>query len=262
MTGVAGEAHRLRVALLAGIAGLGIAACATTRGAGPVDAHEPPSQAPRWRQGFEHGDLSGWSFLLNPRGLSVVSAPVAEGKWAARVEIEPGDLWPNGLNRVELQYKPPVAALAEGARSCFGWQFFLPRALSAERHQIGYWESYPSYRQIMSFEVHGEDIAFVTRLPATRIQWQAAGRVTPGVWHRIAMCVRWSADAERGRADVWFDRQHVVGEAAARTLWDGPNLVQIGILRDAPARTEVMFIDEAFEGPTLDVAAIDSPLRP
>ena len=32
-----------------------------------------------------------------------------------------------------------------------------------------------------------------------------------------------------------------------RTLWDNPNFVQIGILRDAPAAPEIMFLDDAFE---------------
>lgn len=256
--------HHRNVALVTGIIllGLAVASCATTRAAGVADAHRPAPEPPRWREGFERGDLSGWSFLLNPRGLSVVRAPVAEGEWAARVEIQPGDLWPNGLNRVELQHKPPVAAVAEGARSCFAWRFYLPQALSAGRHQIGYWESYPSYRQIMSFEVRGEDISFVTRLPVERVHWQGSRRVTPGAWHQIAMCVRWSADPKRGLVDVWFDRQQVVLHAASRTLWDAPNLVQIGILRDAPDTSEVMFLDDAFEGPSLDAASIDSAPRP
>jgi hypothetical protein len=246
------------VALIAAIVGVGDAGCAATRAAGTADDHGSAPEPPRWRGSFERGDLSGWSFLLNPRGLSMVSAPVADGKWAARVEIGPEDLWPNGLNRVELQHKPPLAAMAEGARSCFAWRFFLPRALSAERHQIGYWESYPSYRQIMSFEVRGEDIAFVTRLPAERVQWLAHGRVTPGTWHHIATCARWSADPGHGLVDVWFDRELVVAHATARTLWDAPNLVQIGMLRDASAPVEIMFIDDALEGPSLAATGIDS----
>src|SRR4029077_1053782 len=124
------------------------------------------SKLPRWRGDFETANLSQWSFLLNPRGLSVVEAPLAQGRRAGRVEIQPGDLWPNGLNRVEVQYKPPPATMAEGQRSCFAWRFFLPAPLSAARHQIGYWESYPSYKQVMSFEVRGQAISFVTRFPA------------------------------------------------------------------------------------------------
>ena len=219
----------------------------------------PGAPASRWRGGFESGDLSEWSFLLNPRGLSVVGAPAASGRFAGRVEIGPTDLWPNGLNRVEVQHKPPAATFAEGARSCFAWRFLVPAPLSEDRHQIGYCESYPSYRQIMSFEVRGQAIAFVTRLPVERVHWQAPGLVTPGVWHQIATCTRWSADPLRGAVDVWFDGARVVTRGQARTLWDAPNLVQIGILRDTPASPEVMFLDDAFEGPSLAPAGVADP---
>jgi hypothetical protein len=205
------------------------------------------ARAPRWRGDFETGNLSQWSYLLNPRGLSIVDAPVAQGRHAARVEITARDLWPNGLNRVEVEYKPARATLAEGQRSCFAWRFFLPVALSDARHQIGYWESYPSYKQIMSFEVRGETIVFVTRMPAERVHWTAPGAVTPNVWHQIATCARWSTDPAIGAVDVWFDGKRVVTRASARTLFDNPNFVQIGILRDVPGAPEIMFLDDAFE---------------
>jgi hypothetical protein len=228
-----------RLALLVIVAG----GCAAPN---PRPGSVPPG--PRWRGDFETGDLSQWSYLLNPRGLSVVTSPVAEGHHAARVEITAVDLWPNGLNRVEVQAKPPRATFAEGARSCFAWRFFLPAPLSGARHQIGYFESYPSYRQIMSVEVRGQAIAFVTRLPADHLLWSAAAAATPNVWHQLAICARWSDDAAKGSVDVWFDRQPVVVHGAARTLWNGdPNQIQIGILRDVPAAPEIMFLDDALE---------------
>lgn len=237
-----------RLALLAVVAG------GCTAAPSPRPRNVPPG--PRWRGDFETGDLSQWSYLLNPRGLSVVAAPVAEGHHAARLEITERDLWPNGLNRVELQEKPPRATFAEGARSCFAWRFFLPAPLSESRHQIGYFESYPSYRQIMSFEVRGQAIAFVTRLPADHVLWSAAAAATPNVWHQIAICARWSADPAAGSVGVWFDRRPVVADVAARTLWNGdPNQVQIGILRDVPAAPEIMFLDDAFEDADFTPAA-------
>lgn len=234
--------HVRRIALT--LALLMLSACAST----PPRAAAP--HAPRWRGDFETGNLLQWSYLLNPRGLSVVDAPLAQGRHAARVEITERDLWPNGLNRVELEYKPPRAMLAEGQRSCFAWRFFLPAALSDARHQIGYWESYPSYKQIMSFEVRGETITFVTRMPADHVHWTTTGAVTPNVWHQLATCARWSTDPAAGAVDVWFDGKQVVTNGAARTLWDNPlspNFVHIGILRDVPAPPEIMFLDDAFE---------------
>jgi len=237
--------------------GTGGAACAPVPPTTATVATPMMAAPPRWRAGFEGGDLSEWTYLLNPRGLSVVEGPAAAGRRAGRVEILPTDLWPNGLNRVEVQHKPPPETMADGQRSCFAWRFLVPAALSDDRHQIGYWESYPSYRQIMSFEVRGQAIAFVTRLPGERVQWQAAGLITPGVWHQIGLCARWSADPARGAVDVWFDGQRVVSGGRARTLWDNPNLVQLGILRDrAVSPPEVMFLDDALEGSSLDAAGI------
>jgi len=237
----------LRATVLALAVGALAGACAPVRSSPPA----PPAIAPpRWRAGFERGDLSEWTYLLNPRGLSVVEGPAASGRRAGRVEILPSDLWPNGLNRVEVEHKPPPATLGEGQRSCFAWRFFLPAALSEARHQIGYWESYPSYKQIMSFEVRGETITFVTRMPADRVHWTAPGAVTPNVWHQLATCAVWSTDPARGAVDVWFDGKPVVTHGAARTLSDqppSPNFVHIGILRDLPAAPEIMFLDDAFE---------------
>ena len=159
--------HRLALASWA----IALTACAS------ASLRPDAARAARWRGDFETGNLLQWSYLLNPRGLSIVDAPVAQGHHAARVEITARDLWPNGLNRVEVEYKPPRATVAEGQRSCFGWRLFLHAPLSEARHQIGYWESYPSYKQIMSFEVRGETIAFVTRMPAERVHWTAPGAV-------------------------------------------------------------------------------------
>ena len=102
----------------------------------------------------------------------------------------------------------------------------------------------------MSFEVRGQTISFVTRMPAERVHWTEAGAVTPNTWHQLATCARWSVDPAIGAVDVWFDGKQVVVHGQARTLWDNPispNFIQIGILRDVPADTEVMFLDDAFE---------------
>jgi hypothetical protein len=204
-----------------------------------------------WRGDFETGDLSQWSYLLNARGLSVVAAPVAEGRYAARVEIQNDDRWPNGLNRVEVQHKPAASTEAEGADGYYAWGVYLPAPLGEARHQLGYWESDRSFRQIMSFEARGTTIAFVTRLPSERVWWTGTGQLTAKTWHRLAMHVRWSTDPAVGSVDVWFDGRQVVRRAAARTRWDNPAFLQIGILRDVPGPAEELFLDAAAEGATL-----------
>jgi len=257
VTGSRQAGRRWRLPVLLGVV------CAACAAPPPVARPLPP--VARWRGDMETGDLGQWSYLLNARGLSVVPSPVADGRFAARVELRPGDLWPNGLNRVELEHKPAPDSVAEGHATFFAWSLFVPVQLSPSRHQIGYWESYPSYRQIMALEARGRSLAFVTRLPEEQVHWTASDALTPDVWHRVVMRVVWSADPSKGLVDVWFDGAPVVVHAGARTLWDAPNFVHVGLLRDKPEATELMFIDAAVEGdslPTVWSAGEPTPAKP
>jgi hypothetical protein len=221
----------------------------------PLARPAPAGAEVRWRGDFETGDLSQWSFLLNKRGLTVVRGPVAEGRHACLVEITDQDLWPNGLNRVELQHKPAAPLTAEGAEGFYAWSFYLPAELGAGRHQLGYWESDKSYRQIMSLETEGRTIRFVTRLPADKVWWTGEDRLTRKRWHRIVMRVKWSRDPARGLVELWYDGEKVLRDAAARTIWDNPSFLQIGILRDRPGSKKQIVLDEVVAGTTLDDVA-------
>ncbi len=56
------------------------------------------------------------------------------------MKIRKDDLWPNGLNRVELQHKPEAATEAEGSEGYYGWSLYLLAALSGalrEEHPRG-----------------------------------------------------------------------------------------------------------------------------
>ena len=242
---------------LPGLVGLVCAACAPA----PQAAH-PAALPASWRGDMETGDLRQWSYLLNERGVSLVPAPVADGSYAARVEVRPSDMWPNGLNRVELEHKPLPDTVAEGRETYFSWSFLVQVELSQALHQIGYLESYPSYRQIMALEARGRALSFVTRLPEEQTHWTASDALAPGVWHRVVMHVRWSVDPAQGAVDVFFDGAPVVVHAAARTLWDNPNFVHVGLLRDRPEPTEVMFIDAAIEGTSLPAVWSAGPAAP
>jgi MYXO-CTERM domain-containing protein len=207
---------------------------------------------------FETGDLSQWGYLLNEEGLSVVASPVVDGTHAGKVEITKDNLWSNGLNRVEVQYKPPAASLADGAEVFYGYSFNLPEALSADNHQILYWETAETYQQVMQVAIEGQKISFATQKPSFTRHWEAEGAATPGTWHRLAMRVKWSADAAKGEVDLWFDGEKVVDAAKAQTYLGNPAFVQHGILRQPTIdKVETMFMDDARCGTTLaDVAGM------
>lgn len=211
------------------------------------------SAATVWTGDFETGDISQWNTALNGGNISIVTSPVLQGSRAAQIRLTNDARWSNGMKRVELNHKPASARTDEGAETYFAWSFYLPEALAASpRTQIGYWESDQTYQQVMSFEVEGQRIRFSTRKPQNKVHWEADGMVTPGVWHRIAMRIKWSKTA--GSVDVWFDGEQVVTQGAAQTLADdNDHFTQIGLLRDQVEfqDTPILILDDAVEGDTL-----------
>lgn len=211
------------------------------------------SAATVWTGDFETGDISQWNTALNGGNISIVTSPVLQGSRAAQIRLTNDARWSNGMKRVELNHKPASARTKEGAETYFAWSFYLPEALAASPlTQIGYWESDQTYQQVMSFEVEGQRIRFSTRKPQNKVHWEADGMVTPGVWHRIAMHIKWSKTA--GSVDVWFDGEQVVTQGAAQTLADdNDHFTQVGLLRDKVEFQDapILILDDAVEGDTL-----------
>lgn len=214
-----------------------------------------------WRGDMETGTLGQWSYQLNGEGLSVADDVVLYGKHAAKVRITPENLWSNGLNRVELQRKPALELTQNGKQVYFGWSLYLPTALSADDHQLGYWETQETYTQVMSLHARGQDLSFNTNQPAAE-HWRGAGRLTPGVWHRVVFHVVWSDQADAGKVSLWFDGERVVDNVTARTYLGQPAFIQIGILRDTIDAVETLYLDEAFEGSSYEDVALSNGAPP
>lgn len=212
-----------------------------------------PAQAEvLFRGDMETGDLKQWSYLLKEEGLSVVSDQVAEGTKAGKVTISKNEVWDNGLNRVEVQHKPAEAYLTEGKEIYYGFSFYLPETLTDDDHQILYWETTETYQQVMQVAIKGEHMHFATQDPF-KIQWEADGKATAGKWHRLVVHVKWSADANVGQVDLWFNGEQVVKAIKAKTFFGNPAFVQHGILRQPTIdKVEVLYFDDARSGTTLE----------
>lgn len=214
-----------------------------------------------WVGDFETQDLNQFNYKLNPiidgkPYTTIVEDQVAQGKFAAKIELHDDAKWSNGLRRVELQHSPPDARTAEGQTTYMAWSFYLPATLpTSPSQQIGYWESKNTYKQMMAFQLQGDDLTFYTRQPQNKKQWDGVGKATPGQWHRIAMKVVWSKDETKGSVSLWFDGQQVVTDGAAKTLNDdNGHFVQMGLLRGNMDFTDVpvIYLDDAAEGSTLE----------
>lgn len=205
-----------------------------------------------FRGDLETGDLSQWDYLLKEEGLSVVTEPVAQGKYAAKVTITKNELWTNGLNRVEVQHQPDDAYLTEGKEVYYAFSFFLPQTLTGDNHQLLYFETKETYEQVLQLAVEGEHVRFATQKPAWKVHWEADGKVTAGKWHRVAIHVKWAASADAGQVDLWFDGEQVVTAGKAQTFLGKAAFVQHGILRDTIEQVETLYFDDARAGTTLD----------
>jgi MYXO-CTERM domain-containing protein len=200
--------------------------------------------------------LEQWTFLLKPEGLSVVMDPVAEGTHAGKVSITKNELWPNGLNRVEVQHLPDEQHTSEGSDIYYGYSFYLPEELTEDDHQILYWETNAkntgNYQQMMQVAVMGTHMRFATQKPSFKVHWEADGLATAGIWHRLAIHIKFESDPQVGSVDLWFDGEQVVTGAKAQTYIGDPTFVQHGILRDTIDKVETLFMDDARCGTTLE----------
>ena len=212
--------------------------------AGPVSAEVI------WRGDFETGTTEQWRGAPKGDAVKIVTEPVREGKYALR--IDGTNAAARGkLDRIEFQHQPKEPGTAEGTERYFGWSVFVPKKLTDDYHSVGYFETRNSWRQLMSFEVKGEDILYTTRVPYAR-HWSGKGKLTPGRWHDFAVGVLWSRDAAKGFVEVWFDGEQVVKRTKTATLLDeNPAFFQVGFMRNTSEVPETIIIDHVIEATTL-----------
>lgn len=214
-------------------------------------AATPVSAEVIWRGDFETSNTEQWTSPPKSAGIKVVTDPVREGKYALR--IDGTNAAKRGkLDRIEFQHQPKPPGTAEGTERYFGWSVFVPKKFTDHFHSVGYFETRNSWRQLMSFEVHGEDIKYSTRVPYA-LRWSGKGKLTPGRWHDFAVHVLWSRDPKKGFVEVWFDSEKVVPKSMTATLLDeNPAFFQIGLMRDSIEVPETIVIDRIVEATTLE----------
>jgi hypothetical protein len=204
-----------------------------------------------WRGDFETGDTKQWTGVPKSDAFKVVTEPVREGKYAVRIDGT-NAARTGKLDRIEFQHQPKPPGTAEGTERYFGWSLFVPKKLTDHYHSVGYFETRNSWRQLMSFEVRGEEIKYSTRVPYA-LHWTGKGKMTAGRWHDFAVHVLWSRDPKKGFVEVWFDGEKVVAKTMTATLLDeNPAFFQVGFMRDSIDTPETIVIDHVVEATTLE----------
>jgi len=99
--------------------------------------------APDWVGDFETGDLSQWTLsaqvIGNADNMGVTEEVVAEGQYAARIQVDPGDMSPSGHSRNEVVYVPDAGSFEDSEV----WYSFSLRpgddAYADTWHLVYYW---------------------------------------------------------------------------------------------------------------------------
>ncbi len=204
-----------------------------------------------WQGNFETGDTSQWHTGINPAGLSVTTQCVFEGKYSGKVRLTGDDsfIWKGNkfLNRSEFHHRSAAGLTYEGKDTFFAFSFYLPKKLTNHKHEIGYWESDKSWQQTLRFNITGTELSF-QESAAKEVLWKLPEGATPGQWHRVALHIHWSTDANIGATEVWVNGQHM-GKHYFKNLptQDALMFTQIGILRTQEPTVEEIFIDGALE---------------
>lgn len=215
-----------------------------------------------WRGDFETGNLEQWkgATTKNP-AVRIVTEPVRAGKYALRIDGS-NAAERKGRDRIELQHQPAPPGTTEGTERFFGWSVYVPQRFVDGGHQVGYFETRNSWRQLMAWEVRGEDISISTRVPYAR-RWSGPGRFTPGRWHDFAVHVLWSRDPNKGFVEMWFDGEQVVPRTPTATLLDeNPAFFQLGLMRESSPTPETIYLDHVVEGTTLADVTPPPPTKP
>jgi hypothetical protein len=210
----------------------------------------PSSAEVLWRGDFETGNLQQWHGTATKNdAVKIVTAPVRAGKYA--VQIDGTNAARRGeRDRIEFQHQPQPPGTADGTERYFGWSVYVPKTLTPGVHQVGYFEARNAWRQLMAFEVRGEDLLYSTRVPYAK-RWEGKGKFTAGRWHDFVVHVLWSRDPQKGFVEVWFDGELVVPKAMTATLLDeNPAFLQIGLMRETSEVPETILIDHAIEATT------------
>jgi Polysaccharide lyase len=231
----------------------------------------PASAGVTWRGGFESGTFSEWDTLqAKPGGATIVTAPVREGRYAARFRVGSGD---NPLRcscgeRAELVKH---AGEKPGTTSVWAWSAYFPpefavrpgkRVVFTQWHDYGAGHPAPVVVRVVS--VNGEDRLGLGVLGGPVAQpigrdW-TFGRLERGRWYDFVARIRWASDAT-GSIELMIDGAWVVPRTSTPTLFveNGAKGVYVkqGVYRATPwSQTTVAYLDGMRRGDTLaDVLA-------
>jgi hypothetical protein len=219
---------------------------------------------PEWQGDFEDGSLGQWDSAqsMGQDRISVEQGLVRQGRYAARFQVRPGDVWGGvaGGERAEVLKGVEEAA---GRESYWSWSTYFPASFVSDQRagfqMFTQWHSTSSTNKSgVTFQVVGDRLAVRVAGGATPDRWQQydLGPLVRGSWQDFVVHVRWGSD-QTGFLEVWRDGQAVVQHANAPNIGIGlGTYVKQGFYRPSEPYTTVVYHDGMRYGTTAaDVTA-------
>ncbi|MEZ5355041.1 MAG: heparin lyase I family protein [Bryobacteraceae bacterium] len=215
-----------------------------------------------FRAGFETGDLSEWSSTgtrsqnATARNVQVVGDVAHEGKYAVKVTIHEDDVF--NARQLRAQLGGPRVTVEEGSDTYLSFSIYMAEP-PQDRDNFFYWEGTPPprYNNVMTWwvepgETGGTRIRYGTgNLGRNGTEWDAEFSI--GKWHRLAMHIHWSEDAERGNTRLWFDGALVLDKKLKTKGPESVYFCQPGIHRSPHRRSvDSIYFDDFILATTLD----------
>lgn len=235
------------------------------------------SQAPGviWKGDFETGNWSQFSsnrhVVNKPGRLTLVSNPVAQGKYAAKFVVMNGDdpinasgdraelVAPSSVWEVEGQerwYRWQTMFASDFPTITKGWQIFLQW-----HHESLYGGSPP-----LAFNVVDDtmSVSIASKVKNDVYRRFNLGRLKRGVWRDFVFHVKWSSNPSVGFIELYIDGQLAIPKTYIYTMYSGSkNYMKMGLYRSSGiSQAGTLWHDGMTVGTTRQAVMGSSPSQP
>jgi hypothetical protein len=187
----------------------------TTGGSACTNSSKPAGVV--WCSGFENGTLSDWSSVQAcPGGVSVVTSPVKNGKYAAKFTVSDGDTnakcsaVPTDNPRAQLVAPnclfPPCGSNGD---VYIGWSVYFPTGFP---NITGWFELEENYGAPFGgsppteMDVQGTKFSMQLHQSSGYVHpWVSTNNIKIGQWNNIVEHIKWSTDPSVGYIELWLD---------------------------------------------------------
>jgi len=201
-----GRAALLGAGLVAIVAALAV--LAAREATSPSPPTPPPT--PSWNGDFDTGDLGQYDAVQRwaPDRIATVTSPRRQGRFAARLTAEDGDLVVSENPRAQLM---TAVMHRDGDEQYIGWSTYFPEDFPAiggtdpfyvffQFHGVPYDGSPP-----LAFGVGTDGQIGLSRSASYGYDRVWTAPLAKGRWIDFVVHVKWSMDEEEGFVELWLD---------------------------------------------------------